>query len=65
MRAFLMVLDLVVRKGMEDRRLRYMRCSRRMVFDSLMSSSLCMLYRIRIIVHELVEPSKNIIVYKL
>ena len=51
-----MVMDLVVRKGMKDKRLVFMRCSCKVVLHSLVNPNLHMPYRIETMVYDLVEP---------
>ena len=48
------VMDLMIKEELEDRRLLLMRLSRRMIFDSLVSPSLH-IHKIGIMVDELVE----------
>lgn len=47
----LMVENLMIRKGLEDKR-----CNRLVIFNLLVSYSLCIPHRIGTMVHELVEP---------
>ena len=53
------VMDLMIRKGLKDTRSLFMRCSRRVVFDSPMSFNLHIPHMIGITVHALMDPMRR------
>ena len=52
----IVVMDLMTKKGLEDKRPLFIRCNCRTVFDSLMSPNLYILDKIGITVHKLIKP---------
>ena len=51
----IVVTDLMTREELDDKKLLFMRRSRRAIFDSLVSLSLHMPHKIGTMVHELIE----------
>ena len=51
----IVVVDQMIREGLENTRLLFIRYSRKMVFDSLVSLNLYMPYKIETMVHELIK----------
>lgn len=52
----LMIMDLVAREGVEDMKSPFMRYRCRVVFDSYVSLSLRIPYKIETMIHKLIKP---------
>ena len=53
------VMDLMIRKRLEDTRSLFMKYSRKMVFDSPMSPNLHMPHKIEIMMDDLIDPMRR------
>ena len=58
-RVMVAVMDLMIRKGLEDTKLLFMRYSYRMVFDLLVSLNVYMSHKIETMVDDPIDPAKR------